>query len=134
MRKMFKWIFPNWASADDNRLFLKTQLLDWVQPEHLDIPDTNRNEPMWKFAINALRDTDECMSPVEKLNCLIECITIIVNILDLCSTSSSAVGSDDSLPIIIYVVIKSQPQRLYSNLNYIVKFRHHNKMLAQGGF
>jgi hypothetical protein len=89
---------------------------------------------MWEFAIKSLRDTDECMSPVEKLSCLIECITIIVNVLDLCSTSGSAVGSDDSLPIIIYVVIKARPRRLISNLNYIVKFRHHNKMLAQGGF
>jgi hypothetical protein len=62
---------------------------------------------MWQFAINALKDTDDCMSPVEKLNCLIECIRIIVNILDLCSMTNSAVGSDDSLPIIIYVVIKA---------------------------
>lgn len=107
MRKMFKNIFPEWASQYDNNLYKKSLELDWILPEHLDIPSSNRNEPMWEFAIKALRDTDECMSPVEKLNCLIETITIIVNVLDLCSTSTSAVGADDSLPIIIYVVIKA---------------------------
>ena len=35
-------------------------------------------------------------------------MNIIVNVLSLVS-SGSGVGADDSLPIIIYVVIKAQP-------------------------
>lgn len=134
MRSMFKDIFPPWASDEDERLFQKTIELEWLRPEHLDILPSNRNEDMWEFAIQSLRETDESMSPIEKLHCLIECVTILVNVLDLCSSGDSGVGSDDTLPIIIFVVIKAQPRRLYSNLNYITKFRHQKKMLAQEGF
>lgn len=133
-RRMYREIFPGDPTARDFSLHEATVKLSWVQPEHLDIPTHNRNEAMWKYAIQALRDTDERMSPIEKLNCLVECITIIVNVLELCSNSDSGISSDDSLPIIIYVVIKAQPKWMYSNLNYINKFRDQSKMLAQSGF
>ena len=133
-RRMYQEIFPAEPSPPDFRLHELTVKLGWVQPEYLDIPVHNRNEAMWKYAIQALKDTDERMSPVEKLSCLVECITIIVNVLELCSNSDSGISSDDSLPIIIYIVIKAQPKWMYSNLNYINKFRDQSKMLAQSGF
>lgn len=133
-RRMYREIFPMEPTVKDSSLRQATMKLAWVQPEHLDIPMHNRNEAMWKYAIQALKDTDERMSPVEKLNCLVECITIIVNVLELCSNSDAGISSDDSLPIIIYIVIKAQPKWMYSNLNYINKFRDQSKMLAQSGF
>lgn len=133
-RRMYREIFPMEPTAKDFCLHEAAGKLAWVQPEHLDIPLHNRNEAMWKYAIQALKDTDERMSPVEKLNCLVECITIIVNVLELCSSSDAGISSDDSLPIIIYIVIKAQPKWMYSNLNYINKFRDQSKMLAQSGF
>lgn len=131
-RKMKKSIFPSWASPEDEELYRRTQELAWIRPEHLDIPERNRSEEMWEFAIKALRQIDDCMSPVEKLGCLVECITIIVNVLELCS--GGGVSADDSLPIIIYLLIRAQPQRMHSNFNYIAKFRHPRKMLGQNGF
>lgn len=131
-RKMKKSIFPSWASPEDEELHRRTLELAWIRPEHLDIPEQNRSEEMWEFAIKALRQIDDCMSPVEKLGCLVECITIIVNVLELCS--GGGVSADDSLPIIIYLLIHTHPQRMHSNFNYIAKFRHTRKMLGQNGF
>ena len=131
-RKMKKSIFPSWASPEDEELYRRTQELAWIRPEHLDIPERNRSEEMWEFAIKALRQIDDCMSPVEKLCCLVECITIIVNVLELCS--GGGISADDSLPIIIYLLIRAQSQRMHSNFNYIAKFRHPRKMLGQNGF
>lgn len=76
---------------------------------------------------------DSYRAPSDKLNCLADCMSIIVNVLTLVS-SGGGVGTDDSLPIIIYVVLKAKPERLYSNLNYISKFRHHTKMIGLKGF
>ena len=131
-RKMKKSIFPSWASPEDEALYRRTVELSWVRPEHLDIPEQKRSEEMWSFAIKALKQIDDCMSPVEKLGCLVEYITIIVNVLELCS--GGGVSADDSLPIIIYLLIQSQPQRMHSNFNFISKFRHAKKMLGQNGF
>ena len=72
-------------------------------------------------------------APAEKLNCLLDCMSIIVNVLTLVS-AGAGVSTDDSLPIIIYVVIKAKPKRMYSNLNYISKFRRSSKMIGLKGF
>lgn len=131
---MYNHIFPNKASIEDTNLHNRTLELDWVKPEHMDIDPSNRNEDMWLFAIEALKNIDSYRAPSDKLNCLGDCMSIVVNVLSLMSTGSGGVGTDDSLPIIIYVVLKAKPERLYSNLNYISKFRHHTKMIGLKGF
>ena len=60
-------------------------------------------------------------------------MNIVVNVLRLIS-SGNGVGADDSLPIIIFVVIKAQPRKFYSNLNYISKFMHSHKMIGERGY
>lgn len=129
---MYKKIFPDQPSIEDTKLYQKTLELDWVKPEHLDIAPDQRNEDMWGFAIAQLVAMNKEKTPAQKLDCLGNCMNIIVNVLAL--VSGSGVGTDDTLPIIIYVVIKSKPTRLFSNLNYILKFRHPDKMIGRYGF
>jgi hypothetical protein len=130
---MFQRVFPFVASANDLKLYNRAREHEWIKPEHLDIIPANRNESMWKFAIEALRNIDNYRSPAEKLSCFVSCMSIIVNVLSLMS-SGGGVGTDDSLPLIIYIVLKAQPKRMYSNLNYISKFRHQSKMIGLNGF
>jgi len=130
---MHNHIFPNKATIEDTNLYRKTLELDWVRPEHLDIAQEHRNEDMWKIAMEALESVNSFRAPSEKLECLIDCMKIIENVLSLVS-SKSGLGADETLPIIIYVTIKSQPSRLYSNLNFISKFTHPNKMIGLKGF
>ena len=131
---MFSHIFPKEASVSDRKLYNRTLEHEWVKPEHLDIIPAHRNEAMWKFAIEALKNIDTYRAPADKLNCFVSCMSIIVNVLSLMSSGSGGVGTDDSLPIIIYVVLKAKLQRMYSNLNYISKFRHQSKMIGLKGF
>lgn len=131
---MFQHIFPKIASENDRKLYNRTLIHDWVKPEHLDIIPAHRNEAMWKFAIEALQNIDNYRAPADKLNCFVNCMSIIVNVLSLMSSGGGGVGTDDSLPIVIYVVLKAKPTRLYSNLNYISKFRHQSKMIGLKGF
>ena len=130
---MYKDIFPQASSIEDMNLHQKALELDWIKPEHLDIVPANRNEDMWKLAIEAMELMETYRAPAEKLNCLLDCMSIIVNVLTLVS-AGQGVSTDDSLPIIIYIVIKAKPNRLYSNLNYISKFRHSSKMIGLKGF
>lgn len=88
-------------------LFEKTRLFAWVKPQHLYIPPANRNEGMWEFAINSLKEMDAMFTPGEKLECIVECVTIIGNVLKLCSDGKSAIANDDILPIMFYIVIKA---------------------------
>jgi len=131
---MFNCIFPKFASEADQKLYFRTVEHEWVKPEHLDIVPANRNEAMWKFAIGALKNVEVYRSPADKLNCFVECMSIIVNVLSLMSSTGAGVGTDDSLPLIIYIVLKAQPKRFFSNLNYVLKYRHQSKMIGLKGF
>jgi hypothetical protein len=131
LRKMFSEVFPSWASHSDTVLHHKTLELDWLQPEHLDIPPGDLS--MWRSAIDSLSRIDLYMSPVEKLNCLVEFLTKTVDLLFLYSFKE-VVSADDSLPVVIYLLVKSHPPRMHSNINFISKFRHQRKLLADSGF
>mmetsp|Transcript_34456 Transcript_34456/g.60444 ORF Transcript_34456/g.60444 Transcript_34456/m.60444 type:complete len:967 (-) Transcript_34456:1807-4707(-) len=131
LRKMFSEVYPSWASHDDANLHQKTLELDWLEPIHLDIP---RGDPtMWNASLSALQRIDICMSPLDKLACLVEFITKTVNLLFLYSCKE-VISADNSLPVIIFLLVKAQPTRIHSNINFITKFRHQRKLLADSGF
>jgi hypothetical protein len=132
-RRMFRNIFPETQSAADYRLYRRTLELDWVQPEHLDISENSKQEDMWKYAISQLGQIDDHFSTAEKLMCLVDFVTTVVNILSLCASSES-VGADECLPIVIYLIVKAQPRRMYSNLNYLAIFRNQQQMKGDAGF
>jgi len=43
----------------------------------------------------------------EKLNCFLECFRIIVNSLAIQRTKKTGAGADDTLPVLIYIIIKT---------------------------
>lgn len=126
-------IFPALPTEEDTKLYNKTLELDWLLPEHLDIPPDQRHAEMWTFAIESLQEIDEYRSTVDKLQCLVQFISTIIDILHLCA-DAEAVGADESLPIVIYLIIRTQPKRLHSNLNFISQFSSKSKMIADFGF
>lgn len=68
-------------------------------------------------------------SPRDKLVCISNCFRIInskiyLEIISNCNNGSAAHGADDSLPMFVYVVLKSKTEKLFSNYYYIKKLRY----------
>ena len=42
----------------------------------------------------------------------------MVSVLKLTNVKDEAAGADDIMPLVIYIVLKSCPQRLYSNIKF----------------
>jgi hypothetical protein len=61
---------------------------------------------------------DEEKSPYGKVRCISSAYKIINNSIAFCSGKDDA-GSDDIIPILIYVIIKSRPKRIFTNIKYI---------------
>ena len=53
------------------------------------------------------------------------------------STSNSSptpIGADEFLPLLIYVIIRSNPPALISNIEYISRFRNSSLMIAESSY
>ena len=59
---------------------------------------------------------DNRITPLEKLECMVECFKTITQVLELASAKEGGGGADETLPIMIYVILKACPKRLHSNL------------------
>ena len=123
----------------DARLAARLQALSFVGPRHLDLVEPSALlAPGWRLAQAALRDVDGARAPADKLTCIMNACRIIALLLQMAAEERGrgdrGVGADDFLPALIYTVIRSQPERLYSNLRFIGEFRSPSKLMSEEGY
>ena len=109
-------VYPQNILEKDKDFFDKTCLFSWITPAHLDINKKYLNEGLWEIAIDCLEKMDEEKSPRDKLNCVFSAHRILNNCINFCSGKEENAGVDDIGPILIYIMIKTKPKRIFSNL------------------
>eukprot|EP00891_Asterochloris_glomerata_P004098 jgi/Astpho2/4098/gw1.00063.257.1_t len=119
----------------DEALGQRMAVLSFVRPEHLDIPAVYQDEKAWLMAMKELHKINNYKAPRDKLVCILNCCRVVTNLLQAASQrGSGAVGADDFLPVLIYVVIHANPPQLASNLEYITRFRMQSRMVSEAAY
>ncbi|PVV02570.1 hypothetical protein BB560_002971 [Smittium megazygosporum] len=122
--------------AQDKVLREKMNLFRWLKETHLDIPESARNSQfiqfakagtLWFISINI----NEFKSPRDKLICILNCCTVIFGLL---KHVEGDVGADSFLPLLIYLIVITNPPKLISNVNYISRFRSPERLMSEAGY
>lgn len=84
-------------------------------------------------AITELVAMDSFPSPQEKLECIVRCCRIIFALLK--ETAGGPASADEFLPVLIFVVLKANPVRLHSNINFVTRFSNAARLMSgEGGY
>ena len=135
MSKMYKVYFQPKHSEDalhDEVILNKTQLLAFLEPQHLEIPErcvqmgllpsaADPSYNQFQAAGKELQKMDTFRGPRDKVICILNASKIITSKI---MQAANCEGADHFLPILIYVILKSNPPFLFSNLEFISRFRN----------
>ena len=132
LRQIYKFVYPKIPLKEDIEFYEKTKCLDWVTPEQLEIKKVYVNQ--LGFAVMCIRKIDEAKSVFDKLDCIRNAHTNMNNTIKFSSGKNDDAGQDELTPIFQYIVIKAQPKRIFSDINYIKSFLDDSCLRGQEGF
>lgn len=88
---------------------------------------------MYKFCFKELLGMDSAKAPQDKLGFVVRCCLKILDLMQKCTGGPTS--ADDFLPALIFVVLKANPARLKSNINYVTRFCNSSKLMSgEGGY
>ncbi|XP_056267754.1 rab5 GDP/GTP exchange factor-like isoform X2 [Pseudoliparis swirei] len=134
MTRLYKSVFCP-ETTDDEKKDLATQnrirALHWVTIEMLcvsmdeEIPEVSENVVK---AITDVIEMDSKRVPRDKLTCITHCSKQIFSAIR--TTKNEPASADDFLPALIYIVLKANPPRLQSNIQYITRFCNPSRLMT----
>ncbi|CEP17622.1 hypothetical protein [Parasitella parasitica] len=134
MNRLYHVTFCPTTTDDKERdeiLSQKISIFRWIREKHLDIPETEHNESFLSFAESEILKINNYKAPRDKLICILNCCKVIFGLIKHVEGDA---GADKFLPILIYVVIRANPPKLVSNVQYIYRFRNPDQLQAEAGY
>ncbi|KAJ7994269.1 hypothetical protein DPEC_G00264140 [Dallia pectoralis] len=140
MTRLHKWVFCHDSCDDevkDLALQKRIRSLNWVTPEMLRVPFPDEKTEVFSDpflpAITAIIEMDAKRAPQDKLACVSKCSQNVFKALSTSNTEPA--NADDFLSGLIYVVLKANPPRLFSNMQYVIRFGlPHSLMAGESGY
>ena len=126
--KLYVKLVPIKQSKLDVKIYNKCVRLKSLKPENCLKEKYYYNEILCQKAIKIINSLNNFCTPIDKINCFKKAIEIIENSITF-NTGKESLGMDDSIELIFYVFMKSQPKMFYSNFNYA--YLYLNKELSK---
>ncbi|KAK5739062.1 hypothetical protein LTR17_005580 [Elasticomyces elasticus] len=116
----------------DDVIAQKIRIYGWISEEHLDIkPLGDKGRKFLGLAQKELLKINSYRAPRDKVICVLNCCKVIFGFLKSAKADQSA---DAFVPLLIYTVLRAQPEHLVSNVQYIWRFRNQDKLGGEAGY
>lgn len=134
MTRLYKEAFCPETTDDEKKdlaIQKRIRALHWVTIEMLCVPVNEEIPEVSDSVVKAITDVIEMDSkrvPKDKLACITRCSKHIFNAIKV--SKKEAASADDFLPTLIYIVLKANPPRLHSNIQYITRFCNPSRLMT----
>ncbi|EDW76984.2 uncharacterized protein Dwil_GK21172 [Drosophila willistoni] len=139
MTQNHKYLFSPYFTTDeenDVKVQKRIRQLSWITAKHLECNIDEVNAEARDLVYNAISELvgiDSFYSPQEKLQCTVRCCRHIFELLK--RATGGPASADDFLPALIFVVLKANPVRLHSNINFVTRFTNASRVMSgEGGY
>lgn len=126
-----RWAVQTDDLERDRVLRQRISLFGWLSEEHLDVPVGDHSRGFIEFSIQELLKINHYKAPRDKLICILNCCKVIFGMIRHLSTQENA---DTFIPVLIFVVLKANPEHLISNVEYISRFRNPDRLSSESGY
>ena len=120
IRQIYKFIYPKDELATDLNFYNKVKRLQWIKPEHLNIKNINIHH--LNNAISLFKRFELYKAIKDKLHCIDKIYIDIDNAIKFDQGINNEINNDEIKNLFIYIIIKAQPKRMLTNINYIKCF------------
>ena len=96
---------------------------------HLDCPFSETSEGIRDLiyqAINDILQLDGSKAPQDKLESVVSCAKKIFSVIQ--AGEKAVASADDFLPSLIFILLKANPPRILSNINFITRFSNEARL------
>ncbi|KAJ9051783.1 hypothetical protein DSO57_1001541 [Entomophthora muscae] len=134
MNRLHNKAFSPLGSDDrerDHVLHQRARYFRWVEEKHLDIQIQTHRGYLAK-AQQELIKLNNFKTPRHKMICILNCCKLLFKLLR--KNESNGGGADSFLPLLIFTILKANPPKLISNLQYITRFRHPSRLQSESGY
>ena len=117
LTKMYDKLFPFEYTREDVIFYQKCKRLGFLKPENLISNKKIINEKLWDQATQFFDELDNKLTPLDKIKCISKAFGIIHNSISFTS-GEDELGAEDVIRPLAYIIIKSKPKNIISNIKY----------------
>ena len=119
--QLYSKLFPEKPTKKDIKFYKKCCRLNFIKPEALIKDKKMINEKLWEASIILINELDNKFTPVDKVEKFGKAFGILQNSLTF-SSGKNDLGIDDTIAILIYVMLKAKPKNIFSNSKYCLLY------------
>lgn len=116
----------------DRKYMINLNLFDWIELDHLDVHLKDKvDSNFMELAMGEILKINQYKSPRDKIICVLNSSKVIFGLIRQQRTEENA---DSFVPLLIYVILKAKVRNLFSNLQYIERFRNEEFLVGETSY